>query len=177
MPARLVRRGKLHAGVIWRLVPRQMARSAWLACCSEHCSSSSGSASSQSRIESLSRPSHPGWLHVRPVGLNPTCKPDISVCMTQSGPAHIFHQHTFMTVRQLYRGISCSHMFQALLARWVCTLLWNCLHKERETDTVHHQQAHPIQWSCMSVWLTVCISKSLTYSLPHFGQRSAKQLP
>lgn len=45
-PAFTVRRGRLHAGVICRLVPRQMAMSALLACRSDSASSSAGNASS-----------------------------------------------------------------------------------------------------------------------------------
>ncbi len=48
-PALIVRSGMLHAGVICKLVPRQMARSALLASCSDLVSSSAGSASSLSR--------------------------------------------------------------------------------------------------------------------------------
>ena len=47
-PALTVRSGRLQAGVICRLVPRQMARSALLACLSASFNSAGGSASSLS---------------------------------------------------------------------------------------------------------------------------------
>ncbi len=50
------------------------APTALLACFSLSSSSSSGRASSQSRIWSLSRPEQPGSLHLRPVSLKPTCE-------------------------------------------------------------------------------------------------------
>lgn len=49
-PALRVRSGRLQAGVICRLDPRQMARSAALAATSDATSSSSGRASSQSKM-------------------------------------------------------------------------------------------------------------------------------
>lgn len=73
LPAFGVRRGRSQAGVICRLVPRQMARSAALAASSEATSSSSGSASSQSKMKSSRRPLHPGAAHFLPVRLKPTC--------------------------------------------------------------------------------------------------------
>ena len=51
-PVLTVRSGRLQAGVICRLVPRQMARSALLACLSASFSSSGGSASSLTAAQS-----------------------------------------------------------------------------------------------------------------------------
>ena len=73
LPALGVRRGRSQAGVICRLVPRQMARSAALAASSDAVSSSSGRASSQSRMKSFKRPLHSISAHLLPVRLKPTC--------------------------------------------------------------------------------------------------------